>query len=96
MNIIEVKNAVIKRQKMVWNDPDPIEGNDYTVQKIWKINKETAIITYNDGASDAEVYLSELKLADIKEEMLKVIHQYNEGWIDEERLERDLRKLFNN
>ena len=65
-NIREVKEAVISQQKMVWNDPDPIDGNDYTVQKIWNIDEETAIIQYGEDnseyLSEAEVYISELAL----------------------------------
>jgi len=66
MNIKEVKEAIINRQKMVWNDPDPIEGNDYTVQKIWDVNEETAMIHYGENNaeffSEAEVFLNELEL----------------------------------
>ena len=66
MDIREVKDAVINQQKMVWNDPDPIDGNDYTVQKIWNIDEETAIIQYGENnskcLSEAEVYLTELAL----------------------------------
>ena len=66
MNIREVKDAVINQQKMVWNDPDPIEGNDYIVQKIWNIDEETAMIQYGEYnskyLSEAEVYLTELTL----------------------------------
>jgi hypothetical protein len=66
MNIKEVKDAVINQQKMVWNDPEPIEDNDYTVQKIWNINEETAMIQYGEDnskyLSEAEVYLWELAL----------------------------------
>ena len=66
MNIREVKNAIINQQKMVWNDPDRIEGNDYTVQKIWNIDEETAMIQYRENnskyLSEAEVYLTELTI----------------------------------
>ena len=66
MNIRQVKYAVINPQKMVWNDPDPIQGNDYTVQKIWNIDEETAMIQYGKNnskyLSEAEVYLTELAL----------------------------------
>ena len=65
-NIREVKDAVISQQKMVWNDPDPIDGNNYTVQKIWSIDEETAMIQYgednSEDLSEAEVYISELAL----------------------------------
>lgn len=66
MNIREVKDAAINQQKMVWNDPDPIEGNDYTVQKIWNIDEETAMIQYGEDKSkylsEAGVYLTELTI----------------------------------
>ena len=66
MNIREVKDAVINQQKMVWNDPDLIEGNDYTVQKIWNIDEETAMIQYGENNSkyllEAEVYLTEIAI----------------------------------
>jgi|OM-RGC.v1.024695954 hypothetical protein len=54
----------MNQQKMIWNDPDPIDGNDYTIQKIWNINKETAMIQYGEKnskyLSEAEVYLTEI------------------------------------
>lgn len=66
MNIREVKDAVTNKQKMVWNDPNPIDENDYTVQKIWNIDEETAMIQYGKDnskyLSEAEVYLTELTL----------------------------------
>ena len=66
MNIREVKDAVTNKQKMVWNNPNPIDENDYTVQKIWNIDEETAMIQYGKDnskyLSEAEVYLTELTL----------------------------------
>ena len=66
MNIREVKDAVLNQNKMIWIDPDPIDGNDYTVQKIWNINNETAMIQYGEDdsklLSEAEVYLNEITL----------------------------------
>jgi len=63
----KVKDAVINQQKIVWNDPDYIEGNDYTVQKIWNIGEETAMIQYGEDdtewLSEAEVYLTELTIS---------------------------------
>ena len=72
----EVKDAIINQKKMVWNDPEPIDGNDYTVQKIWNINEETAMIQYGEDnseyLSEAEVHLSELTLKiKTKEEVTK-------------------------
>jgi len=66
MNIDEVKDAVINQTKMVWNDPDPIEGNDYTVQSIWNIDDENAMIQYGEDGdeylSEAEIFISELSI----------------------------------
>ena len=63
----KVKDAVINQQKIVWNDPDYIERNDYTVQKIWNIGEETAMIQYGEDdtewLSEAEVYLTELTIS---------------------------------
>tara|TARA_R110000823_G_scaffold256562_1_gene378447 strand:+ start:314 stop:511 length:198 start_codon:yes stop_codon:yes gene_type:complete len=63
MNLAEVKEAVISQRKMLWNDPDPIEGNDYSVHKIWNIDEETAMIKYGEAncLSEAQVYISELQ-----------------------------------
>lgn len=53
--------------EVIWNDPDPIEGNDYRVTYIEDIsNDEMAdrftpiLIHYNGGVSEAEVFLHEL------------------------------------
>jgi len=50
-----------KTKTLVWNDPDPIEGNDYTISNIIKINEEMATIHYNDY-SEAEVPLWEIEI----------------------------------
>ena len=52
----------VKTGRLYWNDPDPIEGNDYKVTSIQVYNSEMSMITYNDGVSEAEVYNSELQL----------------------------------
>lgn len=62
--------------KLIWNDPEPIEGNDYTINTVngMKLNsyKEVydsiadldedsiLLITYNDGMSEAEVIPQEI------------------------------------
>lgn len=58
----EIKQAIKERKTLTWNDPDPIEGNDYTIDTI-KLDKdtETALITYG-GGSEAEVYYSEISV----------------------------------
>ena len=47
---------------LIWNDPAPIEGNDYTVSSV-KFNNDdegTAYIEYGQS-STAEVFVSELE-----------------------------------
>lgn len=66
----ELKKAIRDKKTLVWNDPDPIEGNDYTISHIEDINdihddwdNDTPIlIQYSNGGSEAQVYLSEIKL----------------------------------
>ena len=64
MNLKEVKKAIKDKSEMAWNDPDPIKGTDYTIQKIFNIDEETATIHYGRGCflSEAEVYLNEIIL----------------------------------
>ena len=59
MNIREVKNAIMNEKKMIWDDPIAINGNDYTIQKIWNIKNNTAMIQYG---SDQTIYLSEAQV----------------------------------
>lgn len=47
-------------QTLIWNDPDYIEGNDYRIVSMKVINDEIALIQYNQGLSEAEVFLSEI------------------------------------
>lgn len=47
-------------QTLIWNDPDPIEGIDYTIVSLQQLNDEMAFIQYNHGLSEAEVYLDEI------------------------------------
>lgn len=63
----ELKKAVLNKTPLVWNDPDPIEGNDYTITFIEDLSEveddEDAsgypiLIQY--GGSEAEVYLHEI------------------------------------
>jgi len=67
MTYQEIKKALKNNRTLIWEDPIPIEGNDYTIQKIWDYaNEETAMIQYgniNDSfLSEAHVFLSEIKL----------------------------------
>jgi hypothetical protein len=52
----ELKNGAT----LVWNDPDYIKNNDYTIFSIKELNDEIALIQYNQGLSEAEVFLHEI------------------------------------
>jgi len=50
---------------LVWNDPDPIEGNDYTIFSIEEMidgedDDSPLLIQYNNGQSEAQVFLHEI------------------------------------
>tara|TARA_Y100001937_G_C7036470_1_gene292611 strand:+ start:263 stop:607 length:345 start_codon:yes stop_codon:yes gene_type:complete len=67
---------------MIWNDPDPIEGNDYRIYFFKKICSETALIQYG-GGSEAVVPLSEISNIDYFEhpnllpvEVQEIINKY--------------------
>lgn len=47
---------------IIWNDPDNINGNNYIVNSIVDISNNTAIISYNDNSSEAEVFINELEI----------------------------------
>ncbi len=63
----ELKEAVKNNIPLVWNDPNPIEGNDYTItymEELEHIDEEDIenypiLIQYGEG-SEAEVYLHEI------------------------------------
>ena len=71
--------SIRNRDLIVWNAPDPIDGNDYSVRKIWDINEDTAMIQYGsedqEFLSEAEVFLSEIVVTNKKSINLK---QYDE------------------
>lgn len=61
-----LKTAIKNNTPLVWNDPEPIPGNDYTITAIHteldEIYVDTPIlITYGAG-SEAEVFLSEISV----------------------------------
>jgi len=45
----------------VWNDPDPIEDNDYRITSRVQYEGDTSLITYNEGYSEAEVFDDEIE-----------------------------------
>jgi hypothetical protein len=68
-SLAELKQAIADKKELVWNDPDPIEGNDYTINFIEDIDDEfeedfdecyPILIQYNDFGSEAQVYLHEI------------------------------------
>ena len=71
MKIEDIKKAFDNNQKLIWNDPDPIEGNDYTIKEInFKgldcltaddLDDCILLIQYGEG-SEAEVFPSEIAL----------------------------------
>ena len=70
-SLSELKQAVAENKQLVWNDPDPIDGNDYTINFIEDIDEDIEdedmvdypiLIQYNDFGSEAQVYLHEIIL----------------------------------
>ena len=45
MEIIKLEHAATTNEPLIWNDPDPIEGNDYNIYYI-EVGVETSYITY--------------------------------------------------
>ena len=85
MTYQEIKKALKNNRTLIWEDPIPIEGNDYTIQKIWDYdNGETARILYGpDNApyfSEAQVFLSEIKLKKLD---IEEFHERIESLIEE-------------
>jgi hypothetical protein len=65
--LAELKQAIADKKELVWNDPDPIEGNDYTITFIEDIDEEVfddvyPILIQYGGGSGAQVYLHEIIL----------------------------------
>ncbi len=65
----QLRKAIADKKTMVWNDPDPIKGNDYTITYIEDISdfedefdRDTPILIQYGGGSEAEVYLFEILL----------------------------------
>lgn len=63
-SIKELKKAIANGTPIKWNDPNPIEDNDYTVTGVEDLSDfeddMPILIRYNDGKSEAEVLLSEI------------------------------------
>ncbi len=70
MKLSEIKKAQAENKKLKWNDPDPIEGNDYTITYIEDLSgltneemEDYPVLIQYGGGSEAQVYLSEITLA---------------------------------
>lgn len=68
-SLAELKKAIAKNKTLVWNDPDPIKGNDYTINFIEDIEEGIEeedmidypiLIQYNNFGSEAQVFLHEI------------------------------------
>lgn len=63
----ELKQAIAENKTLVWNDPDPIDGNDYKITYIEPIDDDfddyTPILIQYGGGSEAEVFLHEIVIA---------------------------------
>ena len=55
-----VKTKDLDTFELYWNDPDPIEGNDYMIESLKNLGGGVYLITYNGGASEAEVPADEI------------------------------------
>lgn len=65
--ILELYNAWLNKILLIWNDPDSIEGNDYTISYIEDLAylydeyiTSPILIQYNNGGSEAQVFLHEI------------------------------------
>lgn len=94
MKVKEFLKAYQDKEQMIWNDPDPIKGVDYTVSSIF-INSDLVdedsiiLITYN-SQSEAEVLISELSIkpkaefvewSDIRDDLKLPQSDNNDGYI---------------
>ena len=65
---IDVKEHFNNGGKLMWNDPQPIPGNNYQVSSLEDIPDEEVdnytpiLIQYNNGRSEAQVFLHELMI----------------------------------
>jgi hypothetical protein len=60
-----IQQAINNNNLLVWNDPDPIKRNDYTISYIEKLDEDhdehtPILIKYNNGKSEAEVFAHEI------------------------------------
>lgn len=67
MTLKELTQSWRRGDQLMWNDPQPIEGNDYIISYIEELDdlEESdsflpILIQYNKGQSEAQVYLHEI------------------------------------
>jgi len=65
--IKELITAIEYQKPLIWNDPEPITGNDYTISWIEGVTSDMdeldpILIQYNNGLSEAQVFLHEILL----------------------------------
>ena len=63
--IQELIESIEYKKLLIWNDLEPIEGNDYTISWIEGITSDIdrldpILIQYNNGLSEAQVFLHEI------------------------------------
>jgi hypothetical protein len=65
-NIGELKKAVAENKPLIWNDPEPIQGNDYNITYVEPLDDfdddetDIPILIQYGGGSEAEVFVSEI------------------------------------
>ena len=70
MKLSEIREALKLGLPLVWNDPDPIEDNDYTINQIFDIPSpqedeeefDCILLIQYGGSSEAEVTPDEISL----------------------------------
>lgn len=67
-NLQELKVALQNNTPLVWNDPNPIDGNDYTITFVEDLSqiiddeyyRNFPILIQYGGGSEAQVFLHEI------------------------------------
>lgn len=65
-NFTELKKAITDNVPLVWNDPNPIDGNDYTITFIEPLDdfedddRNMPILIQYGGGSEAQVFIHEI------------------------------------
>lgn len=65
--IRQLKTAIAAGDTLIWNDPDPIEGNNYIISEVFlddndEYFEDTPILIQYGGGSEAEVLVSEIAI----------------------------------